>query len=305
MRPKIAIGLLAVAAALCVAILTLLPLPEASEHAADATYQLVENWAQLPPGITWSSATGVAIDTHGTIYVHHRPMPIMAFDGNGRFLRAWGQGMFLSPHFLRTDPTGNIWVTDRGLHQIFKVSGEGTILMTLGQKGVRGDNASQDAFNQPADVVIAPDGSIFIADGESLNTRVVQYSQEGKFVKYWGGRGTDPGKFDVPHSIAMDSTGRLYVADRGNNRIQRFAQDGQYLGQWTHFGKPSGLFITTDDTLYVVDESNHLFIAHTRDGCILDRIEGFNNPHAVAVDKQGSIYIAEVDGHTVKKFVKK
>jgi DNA-binding beta-propeller fold protein YncE len=265
----------------------------------------VENWAQLPQGIKWSSATGVAIDAHGTIYVHHRPMPIMAFDGNGRFLRAWGQGMFLSPHFLRTDPHGNIWVTDRGAHQIFKLSAEGQILMTLGQKGVRGDNASQDAFNQPADLVIVPDGSIFIADGESLNTRVVKYSPEGKFVKYWGGRGTEPGKFDVPHSIAMDSTGRIYVADRGNHRIQRFDQDGSYLDQWTHFGKPSGLFITTDDTLYVVDESNHLFIAHTSDGRIVDRIEGLNNPHAVAVDKQGAIYIAEVDGNTVKKFVKR
>ena len=293
------------AAALCAALMTLMPLPGALGYAAAATYEQVENWAQLPQGIKWSSATGVAIDAHGTIYVHHRPMPIMAFDGKGRFLRAWGQGMFLSPHFLRTDPHGNIWVTDRGLHQIFKVSAKGTILMTLGQKGIRGDNASQDAFNQPADVVIAPDGSIFIADGESLNTRVVQYSQEGKFVKYWGGRGTEPGKFDAPHSIAMDSTGRIYVADRGNHRIQIFAQDGQYLDQWTHFGTPWGLFITSDDMLYVVDGSNRLFIANTSDGRIVDRIEGLNNPHLVTVDKQGAIYIAEIDGHTVKKFVKK
>ena len=114
---------------LCAALMTLMPLPGALGYAAAATYEQVENWAQLPQGIKWSSATGVAIDAHGTIYVHHRPMPIMAFDGNGRFLRAWGQGMFLSPHFLRTDPSGNIWVTDRGLHQIFKVSaGEGRTL---------------------------------------------------------------------------------------------------------------------------------------------------------------------------------
>jgi peptidylamidoglycolate lyase len=297
------------AAAIFATLMTMMTLHGSLGHAADATYQLVENWAQLPQGMKrWSEATGVAIDAHGTIYVHHRhyAMPIMAFDGNGRFLRAWGQGMFTSAHFLRTDPSGNIWVTDVGSHQIFKLSAEGQILMTLGQKGIRGDNESTDAFNKPADVVIATDGSIFIADGESGgNTRVVQYSKEGKFVKYWGGKGTEPGKFDLPHSIAMDSKGRIYVADRMNYRIQIFDQDGQYLDQWTHFGTPWGLFITSDDMLYVVDGSNRLFIANTRDGRIVDRIEGLFNPHAVAVDKQGAIYIAEWDGSNVKKFVKR
>ena len=307
MRTKIAIGLLAVAAALCPALMTLMPLPGALGHAADATYQLVENWAQLPPGVKWSRATSVAIDSHGTVYVFDREdaVPIRAFDGNGRFLRSWGEGMFTVPHFLRTDPHDNIWAIDRGAHQIFKFSADGKLLMTLGKNGINGDNESKDALNGPADVVIAPDGSIFIADGQSSNTRVVKYSQAGKFVKYWGGKGTDPGKFNEPHSIAMDSTGRLYVADRGNTRIQLFDQDGTYLDQWTHFGPPWGLFITSDDMLYVVDGSNRLFIANTRDGRIVDRIEGLNNPHAVAVDKQGAIYIAEIDGNSVKKFVKR
>jgi DNA-binding beta-propeller fold protein YncE len=294
-------------AAVCAALMAMMPLPGALGHAAESTYQRVENWAQLPQGIKWSSATGVDIDAHGTIYVSHwhYAMPIMAFDGNGRFLRSWGQGLFNTSHFLHTDPNGNIWVTDRGAHQIFKFSSEGTILMTLGQKGIRGDNESTDAFNKPADVVIAKDGSIFIADGESGNTRVVQYSQEGKFVKYWGGSGTDPGKFSDPHNIAMDSTGRLYVADRWNNRIQLFDQAGTYLDQWTHFGPPHGLFITRDDMLYVVDGRNSLFIATTKDGSIVDRIEGLTGPVAVAVDKTGAIYIAEYKGTTVKNFVKK
>jgi DNA-binding beta-propeller fold protein YncE len=309
MKTKIAIGLLAVAATLCAALMTLMPLPGSLGHAAAATYQRVDNWAQLPQGMTrWSEATGVAIDAHGTIYVHHRhyAMPIMAFDGNGRFLRSWGQGMFTSAHVVRTDPSGNIWVTDLGAHQVFKLSAEGQVLMTLGKKGVAGDNESQDAFNRPADVVIATDGSIFIADGErGGNTRVVQYSQEGKFVKYWGGKGTDPGKFDLPHSIAMDSRGRIYVADRGNNRIQLFDQDGTYRDQWTNVGTPWGLFITSDDMLYVVDGVNCLRIASTRDGSIVDRIEGLFNPHAVAVDNKGAIYIAEWDGMNVKKFVKR
>jgi len=296
------------ATAISAALLTLLPLPGALGHAAAATYEQVENWAQLPPGMRWSAPTGVDIDAHGTIYVlqRHYMTPILALDGNGRFLRSWGQEMFGVPHHLRTDPHGNIWVTDRGSHQIFKFSAEGKILMTLGQKGIRGDNESQDAFNAPTDVVIAPNGSIFIADGESLNARVVKYSPEGKFVTSWGGRGTDPGKFNEPHSLAMDSKGRIYVADRSNHRIQIFEQDGKYLDQWKHFGStPHGLFITRDDMLYVVNHYVYLHIANTRDGSIVHRIDGIPNPHAVGVDKQGTIYVADLDSNNVRKFVKK
>lgn len=127
------------AAALCTALLTLLPLPGSLGHAAAATYHLVERWAQLPPGTRWTKAISVDIDAHGTVYVFHRgEMPIRAFDGNGRFLRAWGQGMFTMPHFLRTDPHGNIWATDVGAHQVFKFSAEGTLLMTVGTKGIHG-----------------------------------------------------------------------------------------------------------------------------------------------------------------------
>ena len=185
MRTKIVIGLLTVAAAIVAALMTLLPLPGSLGHAAAATYQLVDNWAQLPPGTKWSQAISVDIDAHGTVYVFHwdREMPIRAFDGHGRFLRSWGQGMFALPHSLRTDPDGNIWVTDRGSHQIFKFSAEGKLMMTLGQQGIVGDNESKDAFNGVADLVIAKDGSIFIADGENGNTRVVKYSPESKFVK--------------------------------------------------------------------------------------------------------------------------
>ena len=295
------------AAAIFVVLLTLLPLPGALRHAAAATYEQVENWAQLPTGVRWSRPTGVDSDSHGTIYVlqQRTAMPILAFDGNGRFLRSWGEGMFTVPHLLRADAHGHIWATDRRSHQIFKFSVEGKLLMTLGRKDVRGDNDSRDAFNGPADVVIAQDGSIFIADGESGNTRVVKYSPEGKFVTSWGGRGSDPGKFAEPHSLAMDSTGRIYVADRGSHRIQIFDQDGKYLDQWSNFDSPWSLFITGDDLLYVVDGSSSLRITNTRDGGIVDRIDGLTNPHGVAVDKQGAIYIAEIDGNIVKKFVKK
>ena len=227
-----------------------------SAQSAESRYQVVENWATFPDGVTaWSAATGVDIDPrNGNIYVFHRneSMPIMAFDKNGKFLRAWGQGMFKTTHFLRTDREGNVWVTDRGDHQVFKFSPEGKLLLTLGKKGVIGDNESRDAFNGVADLVIARNGDIFIADGESTNTRVVKYSKDGKFVSWWGGLGKAPGQFDEPHSIAIDSDGRLYVGDRRNKRVQVFDQGGKFLKEWTHLGTPWGVFVK-GDRLYVVD----------------------------------------------------
>ena len=281
--------------------------PEA--WAAESRYRLVENWAQFPPGVTkWGAATGVDVDSHDNVYVLHRneSMPIMVFDRNGKFLRAWGQGMFKTTHFLRVDPSGSVWVTDRGDMQAFKFSQDGKLLMTIGKKGVTGDNNSEDTFNGMADLAVAKNGDIFIADGEGPNTRVAKFSQAGKFIQWWGGKGTDPGQFNVPHSIAIDSKGRIYVADRSNNRIQIFDGSGKFLNQWTNFGTPWGLFIK-DDLIYVVDgtENNCLLIAGTTDGKIIEKIEGLANPTAVAVDSDGAIYVGEVNGANVKKFVKK
>ncbi len=280
-------------------------------HAQTGTgqYEVVENWAQFPDGVTkWGGVTGVDIDPKGNIYVFHRneAMPIMAFDRNGRFLRAWGQGLFKTTHFLRTDHEGNVWVTDRGDHQVFKFSPEGKLLMTLGRKGVVGDNESRDAFNGVADLVIAKNGDIFIADGESTNTRVVKYSKDGKFVTWWGGLGTEPGKFDEPHSIAIDSRGLLYIGDRRNKRVQVFDQSGKFVQQWNHLGTPWGVFVK-GDRLYVVDgtEANALYVVSTKDGKVIDKVEGLRNATAVTVDSKDAIYIGEVNGTNVRKLVRR
>ncbi|HVW09093.1 MAG TPA: peptidyl-alpha-hydroxyglycine alpha-amidating lyase family protein [Bryobacteraceae bacterium] len=270
---------------------------------ADSHYRLLENWGQSK----WGSVTGVDVDAQDNVYVFQRggAAPIEVFDRNGKLLRSWGEGMFKTPHFLRVDLAGNVWVTDRGHQQVFEFDSAGKLLMTLGTKDVTGDNNSQDAFNGTGDVAIAKSGEIFVADGEGRNTRVVKFSPEGKFIAWWGGKGTGPGQFNVPHSIAIGDDGRIYVADRSNNRIQIFDTSGKFLDQWTNFGTPWGLFVK-DGLLYCVDgsDNNVLLIANTKDGKIVDRIEGLHNPTAVAVDSTGAIYVGEVNGMSVKKFVK-
>lgn len=278
-------------------------------RAAEAHYQEVKNWAQFPAGVTkWSAATGVDVDADDNVYVLHRneAMPIMVFDRRGKFLRGWGQGMFKTTHFLRVDRFGYVWVTDRGNMEAFKFDSHGKLLMTLGKKGVTGDNTSRDSFNGMADLAVAKSGDIFIADGEGPNTRVAKFSKDGRFILWWGGKGTGPGQFNVPHSIAIDSKGRIYVADRSNNRIQIFDQAGKFLDQWSNFGTPWGLFVK-HDRIYVVDgtENNRLLIASTRDGKVLEKIEGLSNPTAVTVDSSDNIYVADVNGTNVQKFVKK
>jgi len=276
---------------------------------AAGQYLLVENWVHFPPGLTrWDQATGVDVDSHDNVYVftRNKAMPIMVFDREGRFLRAWGEGMFQTTHFLRVTRSGRVWVTDRGGMQAFEFDSGGKLLLTVGRKGVLGDNNSTGAFNGMADLAVAKNGDFFIADGEGPNTRVVKFHKDGQFVKWWGGKGSGPGQFNVPHTIAIDGKGLLYVGDRSNNRVQVFDQSGQFIKQWTNLGTPWGVFIR-GNRLYVVDgtQNNRLLIANLADGRVLERIDGLSNPTAVAVDSKNTIYIAEVNGMTVKKFARK
>src|SRR4051812_15987352 len=162
--------------------------PGALRAAEKPRFHLVEPWAHFPAGVTrWAAATGVDVDAHDNVYVFHRneAMPIMVFDRRGKFLRAWGEGLFKTTHFLRVDRFGSVWITDRGNMQAFKFSAEGKLLMTLGRKGVTGDNTSQDSFNGMADLAVSKNGDIFVADGEGPNTRVVKFSRDGTFLKWW------------------------------------------------------------------------------------------------------------------------
>jgi DNA-binding beta-propeller fold protein YncE len=271
-------------------------------------WQILDSWGQLPSGSSWGGASQVSTTPEGQIVVLRRANPaFFVLNPDGRFVKSWGENLFRLAHGIRIDKDGFIWTTDNTDNFVQKFSPDGKVLMTLGKRGMAGDNKSQDAFDGPADVFVAPNGDIFVADGYR-NSRVVQFSKDGKFIKIIGGtKGTEPGQFSLPHSVVLDSKGRLIVADAENSRIQVFDGNGKFIEQWTDFpAKPRGsLYITADDTLYVSHVDAEA-ITIMKDGKVVDTIKGVGGrPHGMTLDKQGNVYIASPLNMTVKKIVKK
>ena len=303
-------------------------------------YRTIENWAKLPEGRPWGSTAGVAVDRKGNIWVAERCgantcagselAPILEFDSSGKLLASFGAEMFVFPHGITADRDGNIWVTDgdgkdgKG-HQVFKFSPTGKVLLTLGKAGVAG--TSEDTFNKPSAVAIATNGDIFVADGHGgeSNARIVKFSKDGKFIMTWGKKGSAPGELNIPHALAFDSKGRLFVADRGNNRIQIFDQNGKFIDQWQQFSRPSGLFIDKNDVIYVADSESGsvakdhgawkrgIRVGSAKDGSLKAFIPdpnadpnytGTSAAEGVAADTKGVIYGAEVGPKDLKKYVK-
>ena len=308
------------------------------------TSEVILNWAPLPDGREWGTTAGIDIGPDGHVWAYDRcggaldggceanPEldPIFKFDRNtGEVLTSFGAGLFVTPHGLHVDSDGNVWATDfqandagtKG-HQVIKFSPEGEVLMRLGEAGVAGSGPGQ--LNEPCDVITAPNGDIFVSDGHSGQNpdpppgstgRILKFDKDGNFIKEWGELGFRPGQFRTPHGMEFDSQGRLYVADRGNHRIQIFDQDGTLLETYTQYSRISGLFITDDDTLYAIDSesgvNNHPgWLTGVRIGpASEDRLTGFVPPHAhetrvlqgvagegVAVDADGNVYAAEGPG---------
>jgi DNA-binding beta-propeller fold protein YncE len=305
----------------------------------DNPYRSQPGWGELPGGRKWGATSAIYPSADGNIWVAERcgenscvgknnVDPIVLFDRNGAVLKQFGAGVFVWPHGMHVDAEGNLWVTDaRGEgdqgHQVHKFSPDGELLLSLGKPGVAGDG--NDEFNGPSDVLVAPDGSIFVADGHGSdgNNRIVKLDPDGEFVTSWGTTGGEDGEFRDPHALAMDAAGRLFVGDRGNSRIQIFDQAGRHLATWTQFGRPSGLFIA-DGTLYAADsESNStvnpgwhrgIYIGKVDSGFVTafipdpepdpDNVEGFTSAaEGVAVDDQGNVYGAEVGPRQVVKHV--
>jgi DNA-binding beta-propeller fold protein YncE len=334
--------LFCLAAAACLGTTALTQAPEAPRNDLPQPYRTTRDWGQLPSGVKWAAVTAVEPSADGTIYVVHRCVanscagrkeaPILKYDASGRLLKAWGEGMFIFPHGATVDRDGNLWVTDaRGEngkgHQVFKFNPEGQVLLTLGKAGVSG--SGPDLFDQPTDVVVSPTtGDIFVTDSHrnGKNNRVVKFAKDGRFIKEWGRKGMGPGEISEPHTIAMDSRGRLFVGDRENNRIQIFDQDGRFMDQWRQFGRPSGIFITADDTLYVTDSESGpdtgahelpgikkgIRIGSARDGKVtafIEDMESTTGEHSgaegVGVDAQGNVYGAVVRRQMLERHVRR
>lgn len=304
-------------------------------------YRTVTDWARLPDGRHWGSTAGVDVAPDGHIWAYDRCGangcaesdldPVLEFDPSGRFIRSFGKGLFVQPHGISVDGNGNVWITDDQLQgskglTVVKFSPEGEVLLTLGQQGVKGNGP--DAFGAPSDVIVAPNGDIFVADGHfrcECPNRIVKFTKDGTFIKQFGTQGSGQAELDGPHALAFDSQGRLFVGDRTNNRIVIFDQDGNFIAAWHQFGRPSGLFIDKDDTLYVADSESRdgdgyghnpgvhrgIRIGSANTGKVTyfipdpDPKGGSSMAEGVAVDQQGRVYGAEVGPRDLKQYVKK
>jgi DNA-binding beta-propeller fold protein YncE len=231
----------------------------------------------------------------------------VVFDAKGRYVRSWGRGLFGNEHAIRVDRDGNVWVTDNGDHQVIKFNPKGERLLTLGVKGKAGEDSG--TFNKPTDLAWAPDGSFYVSDGYG-NSRVVKFTKDGRYVSAWGSKGSGQGQFNLPHSVAVDAKGQVYVADRENNRIQIFDGNGKFLKQWTHLGATQNLFITPKQELWMITHRNAVEI-RTYD-CLAGRIMkvdldtgrilgSMESPgHWIDVTGAGDIFIGSLTGNVFR-----
>ena len=280
-------------------------------------YAVVADSFSLPAGMTFGSTSGVAINSKGHIFVLHRgPNPLMEFDGNGKFIRALGDGLFDRPHGLRIDAQDNIWTTDVRSHVVYKFSPEGRILLVLGVRDTAGEMHSYGhlrLFNEPNDMAFGPQGEIFVVQGHGRGEpKVIKFDKDGNFIKAWGKKGTGPGEFDIAHSIAIDAQGLVYVADRNNQRIQVFDADGKYLRESNHPGTPCGLFIDPDQNLWLAHGHAGRLIKLDLNGNVLGSTGSqgkgpgqFGEAHFLAVSAQGDVFVADTLNWRVQKFVRK
>ncbi len=289
----------------------------------------------------WGAMAGVAIDPAGRIWTFNRgPRPVQVFEPDGSPSQVWGEPRtgagepveFREPHQIRFDRSGHAWLVDSGLHAIRKFKLDGTLLQTLGTPGEPGADAAH--FDKPTDIAIAPEGDLFVSDGYG-NNRVVHFNAQGKFVKTWGSLGAAPGEFSLPHSIAIDSRGRLYVADRNNARIQVFDRSGKFLAQWRNLMTPWHLVITEADEVYACGSSpmrwssrwikslalpgivlgvppkDQLVMVFSPEGHV-QRLWTFpmgKRPgevewvHGMAVDSRGNLYLGDIMGRRAQRFL--
>jgi sugar lactone lactonase YvrE len=271
---------------------------------SSASYRVDPGWAQLPQGTTWGgNTTWITADGKGNVVVLVRTAPYFrVFSRDGRFVKAFGDdGLFESAHSVTVDARGFLWVTDSAAHVVHKLGPDGRLLMTLGKKGVAGDNASRDLFNQPNHVAIAPNGDIYVSDGYQ-NARVVQFSSTGQFGRIIGGvKGSQPGQLQLPHGVALDSRGRILINDSDNQRVSVFDKDGRFVETWPYPSR-GGIAVAADDTVYVSDV-NVGIVNIVKNGKLIDSVSA-DRAHGMGIDIDGSIYVSGASRMTVMKITK-
>lgn len=269
-------------------------------------YKHVATWDAASVGMRLDKILGIGIDSKGRVYATAGAgdKGVLVFDAAGKVVDSWGEG-FVDKHGLRVIDD-KVWVTDRERQVVMQFTLGGKLLRTLGTEGKSG--LGENEFNKPSDVAIGLGGDIYVSDGYG-NSRVIRFDADGKFKQSWGGKGDGPGEFDLVHNIAIDKKGRVYIADRENNRMQIFDADGKFLDQWTHLGKVFGLYIDEKARVYTTDgESNNVYVLD-KEGEVLSKFgktgDGpgeFQMAHSITLDKKGNIYVSEGDGMRIQVF---
>ncbi len=316
-------------------------------------YQVVAGWEQLPAGFTHLDCVGVGVDSRDTVYLLTRDQPrVLVYRPDGTFVRSWGEDLFTPrTHGLTVAPDDSVYCVDEGNHCVYRFSPTGEVLQTIGRPGVAADTGYDGRslesirggppFNRPTNLAVAPGGDLYLTDGYG-NCKVHRFSAAGELLQSWGGPGSGPGQFHLPHGVAVAADGRVLVADRENDRLQFFSPDGAFLDQWTDVQRPTNVALDGAGRVYVAElwwrvgqrSPVHGEITTDRpgrvsifdpEGRVLARWGGpdrcapgnFVAPHDLCVDSRGDLYVAEVthtfagraglappDCHTFQKFIR-
>ena len=289
------------------------PDPHQMEDAPDLGFKAVAHGLEIPADVEMGAPSSVVWTKENHLVVFNRgPNPLMEFDGEGKFVRSWGQGDYVRPHGMRLDPDGNIWTTDVNGHTVRKMNLAGEVLLTLGKFGQPGEPEDGLLF-EPTDLTVNAEGEVFILVGHGRGTpQLLKYNNHGEFIKKWGGAGTGPGEFDTPHSIVVDQRGQIYVADRQNRRIQIFDNEGSYIKEWAYKGLPCGLHFTPDYQLYMVSgfageilklDGNGNAIAAT--GEPGKKLGEFGEAHYMTIAPSGDIFVADTVKPDLHRFIQR
>jgi DNA-binding beta-propeller fold protein YncE len=319
------------------------------------SYDVDDRWAKLPSGWDWKEVAAVATDSRDRVYVFNRgEHPVLIFDREGKFLQSWGEGLFTRAHGICIGPDDAVYCTDDMGHAVRKFTLDGKLLLTLGLGGTPSDTGATSMdyrtilragppFHYPTNLALSPTGELYVSDGYG-NARVHKFTADGRLLFSWGEPGSGPGQFHLPHGIAVDRQGTVYVADRENSRVQLFTPDGAFVTEWTDVARPCQVFVDRNENIYVAelgfragmwpgnpvpaaDAPGGRVSIFDRQGRLQARWGGGQNPcaagdffapHGICVDSHGDIYVAEVvlsgggncglvspDCHSLQKFIRR